>query len=63
MILPSADQPSNFGIDDGKSLTAQIVDFFTDPGQTHNLGLSRPGFRVFADESDGIVENVSWTIV
>ncbi|KAF5360957.1 hypothetical protein D9756_005164 [Leucocoprinus leucothites] len=49
---------------DGKSLTAAIVDFFPDNGPAqHNIGLSLPGFTFFAPESDGIVPNVTWSIV
>ncbi|KAF9444116.1 hypothetical protein P691DRAFT_678192, partial [Macrolepiota fuliginosa MF-IS2] len=47
---------------DGKNVTAPIVDFFTNPG-TYNVGLSLPGFTVFASEDDGIVEKVTWIIV
>jgi hypothetical protein len=52
-------------LDDGTSLIAPIVDFFPDssPGSQSNVGLSLPGFTKFAPESDGIVVNVTWTIV
>ncbi|KAF9561902.1 hypothetical protein CPC08DRAFT_707080 [Agrocybe pediades] len=44
------------------NLTVPVVDYYVDKSTT-NVGLSRAGFVKFADVNDGIVHNVSWSVV
>ncbi|KAF8181803.1 hypothetical protein BJ912DRAFT_605139 [Pholiota molesta] len=48
-----------------KNVTASIVDFFASESKNdaNNVGLSSSGFDKFANESDGIVPNVTWSII
>lgn len=50
-------------VDNGTTVTAPIVDFFTQPNAQNNVGLSPSAFQKFAPLSDGIVPNVTWQIV
>ncbi|KAF9465177.1 hypothetical protein BDZ94DRAFT_1189734 [Collybia nuda] len=46
----------------GKNITAAIVDFFV-ADAPENVGLSPTAFKTFAPLSDGIVPNVTWSVV
>lgn len=50
-------------VDNGTTVTAPIVDFFTQPNAQNNVGLSPSAFQKFAPLSDGIVPNVTWQII
>ncbi|KAF8058628.1 hypothetical protein FPV67DRAFT_510872 [Lyophyllum atratum] len=45
-----------------KNITASVVDFFVDPAP-FNVGLSPTAFQKFATLDDGIVPNVTWSVV
>ncbi|KAI0074865.1 hypothetical protein K474DRAFT_1709517 [Panus rudis PR-1116 ss-1] len=47
----------------GVSVAAHVVDFFTAPNADDNVGLSPSAFQKFAPLDDGIVPNVTWSIV
>jgi hypothetical protein len=56
-------QRSNISFQAGpKNLTVPIVDFFVDT-DVKKVGVSLPGFLHFGTEDDGIIPNVTWSIV
>ncbi|KIM36843.1 hypothetical protein M413DRAFT_285430 [Hebeloma cylindrosporum] len=45
-----------------KNLTVPIVDFFVDT-DVNKVGVSLPGFLHFGTEDDGVIPNVTWSVV
>ncbi|KAF8994824.1 hypothetical protein BDQ17DRAFT_1430828 [Cyathus striatus] len=63
LILHSHILTNNTPAKDGKAIIAQIVDFFTESGRDHDIGVSNTAFQFFAALEEGIVRGVKWDIL